>query len=244
LERRHKLEELVKPSPLIGDGFLLTPSDEKIGLLEKKGRLMIRKTLLELLEISASQHSHLCPRQVIGVRMGMYASDLLRIDLPQRKKRLLVIVESDGCFADGVSASTGATIGHRTLRVEDYGKIAAVFADTETGKTIRIAPVLDVRDRAYEYAPVGESRRYFAQLHGYQAMPYSELFFIEDVTLETPLDEIISRPRVRVNCRTCGEEIINEREVVYQDHVQCRPCSRGAYYRPAIKVVQMQVVEV
>jgi formylmethanofuran dehydrogenase subunit E len=174
----------------------------------------------------------------------MYASDLLRIDLPQKKKRLLVFVESDGCFADGVSASTGATIGHRTMRVEDYGKIAAVFTDTETGKTIRIAPVLDVRDRAYEYAPVGESRRYFAQLHGYQVMPYSELFFTEEVVLETPLEEIISRPRVRVNCDICGEEIINEREVEYQGSMQCRPCAMGAYYRPVMMAVQMTRVEV
>lgn len=83
------------------------------------------KTLQKLLAEVAAQHSHLCPRQVIGVRMGMLAAELLDIDLPQINKRLLVIVESDGCFADGVATATGATVGHRTMRVEDYGKVAA-----------------------------------------------------------------------------------------------------------------------
>ena len=56
-----------------------------------------------------------------------------------------MILESDGCFADGLEAATGCTVGHRTLRVEDYGKIAATFVDVSTGQAIRIAPRLDVR---------------------------------------------------------------------------------------------------
>ena len=97
--------------------------------------------LQTLLEISASRHSHLCPRQVLGVRMGMFAGEILGLDLPQLKKRLLTILETDGCFADGVEVATGCTLGHRTLRVEDYGKTAAVFVDTKTGRAARLAVV-------------------------------------------------------------------------------------------------------
>jgi formylmethanofuran dehydrogenase subunit E len=205
---------------------------------------MNKKSLKELLEESAAQHSHLCPRQVIGVRMGMLAADLLELDLPQSKKRLLVIVESDGCFADGVAVATGATVGHRTMRVEDYGKVAAVFVDTQTGRSIRIAPALDVRERANAYAPAGETRRYFAQLHGYQVMPLSEMFFTEEVALQTPIEEIVSRPGVRVNCEACGEEIINEREVKHEDSLLCRSCAGHTYYQPVAIPVQFSQVSV
>jgi formylmethanofuran dehydrogenase subunit E len=202
----------------------------------------MRKSLQELLDESAAQHSHLCPRQILGVRMGMLAADLLDLDLPQTKKRLLVIVESDGCFADGVATATGATVGHRTMRVEDFGKVAAVFADTLTGTTIRIAPALDVRERASAYAPAGETRRYFVQLHGYQLMPFSEMFLTQEIVLRTPIKEIVSRPGVRVNCEICGEEIINERQVEHEGMLLCRACAWGGYYQPAAISVQLAQV--
>ena len=192
---------------------------------------MNKVSLHELLDGSASQHNHLCPRQVLGVRMGMLAGELLDIDLPQTQKRLLVIVESDGCFADGVSTASGATVGHRTLRVEDYGKVAAVFVDTFTRQSIRIAPRLDVRQRAEFYAPPGEDRHYFAQLHGYQVMPLDELFFTEEVILHTPIEEIVSRPGIRTNCHACGEEIINQREVLRDNRMLCSACAGQTYYQ-------------
>jgi len=187
--------------------------------------------LQTLLETSATRHSHLCPRQVLGVRIGLAGAAALEIEVPQQKKRLLTIVESDGCFADGVEVATGCTIGHRTLRVVDYGKIAATFIDTKTGRAVRVAPHLDVRQRACAYAP-DEKRHYFAQLRGYQAMPVEELVTIEDVELTTPIAEIVSRPGVRVNCDVCGEEIINEREVHHQGLTLCKPCAGETYYQP------------
>ena len=75
-------------------------------------------TLLEeLLAQSAEHHKHLCPRQVLGVRMGLYAGDLLGLDLPQTRKRLLTIMETDGCGADGVSVATNCWVGRRTMRI-------------------------------------------------------------------------------------------------------------------------------
>jgi len=200
--------------------------------------------LQSLLEVSARDHSHLCPRQILGVRMGMLAAELLDLDLPQSNKRLLVIVESDGCFADGVAAATGATVGHRTMRVEDYGKVAAVFVDTQSGRSIRIAPALDVRERANDYAPAGETRHYFAQLHGYQVMPLEEIFFTQAVTLNTSIGEIVSRPGVRVNCDICGEEIINEREVHHEGLKLCRACAGKAYYQPCGIEVKFEKVSI
>ncbi len=184
------------------------------------------------LETSSSRHKHLCPRQVLGVRMGMFAGEVLQLALPQPKKRLVAILETDGCFADGLEASTGCTVGHRTLRIEDYGKIAAVFVDTLTRRALRLAPRQNVRERAALYAPE-ETRRYFAQLEGYQIMPFDELFSIQEVTLKSPISAIVSRAGVRVNCSQCGEEVINEREIVRDGLIFCQGCAGPAYYRPA-----------
>ncbi len=187
--------------------------------------------LSALLEKSSSQHNHLCPRQVLGVRIGLAGMKALGFDAPPPKKRLLTIVESDGCFADGVIAATDCTVGHRTLRVEDYGKIAATFVDVKTGRAVRVAPRLDVRQRAYEYVS-DEPRHYFAQLQAYQIMPDEVLLTVHPVTLSRSLEEIISRAGVRVNCTACGEEIINGREIYLDGAPYCIPCARAGYYRP------------
>ncbi len=201
-----------------------------------------------LLEKSASDHSHLCPRQILGVRLGLLGLKSLGFAEPPMKKRLLVIVESDGCFADGVIAATDCTVGHRTLRVEDYGKTAATFVDTNTGHTIRVTPALDIRERAYAYAP-DEPRHYFAQMHAYQVMPDDEMFTVKNVTLNTPVADVISRPGVRVNCSICGEEIINERETYQGNLTLCHTCGNGGYYQIAlddapVHILRMNTVNV
>jgi formylmethanofuran dehydrogenase subunit E len=85
----------------------------------------MNEALYGLLEKSASDHTHLCPRQVLGVRMGLAGLTALEVKAPVTPRTALVIIETAGCFADGIRVATGATVGHRTLRVEDLGKIAA-----------------------------------------------------------------------------------------------------------------------
>ncbi|MCJ7433291.1 MAG: FmdE family protein [Anaerolineales bacterium] len=182
-----------------------------------------------LLDKSSRGHSHLCPRQILGVRIGLAGMSALGFDAPPDKKRLLVITETDGCFADGISAATNCTVGHRTLRVEDYGKVAAVFVDVKMSRAIRIAPVLDIRQRAYAYAP-DEPRHYFAQMQAYQIMPDEEIFTSTEVQLAASIESIVSRPGVRVNCDVCGEEIMNEREIHQNGMTLCHTCAHGGYY--------------
>ena len=61
-------------------------------------------------------------------------------------------------------------------------------------------------------------------------MPDDELLTIQPIILTTPVQEIVSRAGVRVNCDACGEEIINEREVILHGRVLCRACGWGSYY--------------
>jgi formylmethanofuran dehydrogenase subunit E len=187
-----------------------------------------------LLNASARKHSHLCPRQILGVRIGLKGIAVLGLQPEDiARKRLLIIAETDGCFIDGVIAATGCDFGHRTLRVEDYGKIAATFIDTETECCVRIVPALDIRYKALTYAP-SEPRHYFAQMQSYQTMADDELLTVQEVALLRPVAEIISKPGVRVNCEVCGEEIMNEREVISEGCTLCRTCAGQGYYQTVI----------
>ena len=189
----------------------------------------ISQTLQRALDVVSARRRHLCPRQTLGARAAIAGTGLLELEVPRADKRLLVIVETDGCFVDGVEAVTGVSVGRRTLRVEDYGKIAATFVDVKTERALRVAPRVDVRERAWDYAPE-QKRRYFAMLHGYQRMPDAELLSFEWVELAKPIAAIVSRAGARVNCGGCGEEIINEREVVEDGVTLCRSCAGGGYY--------------
>ena len=82
-------------------------------------------------------------------RTGVQA---LRFDEPPLKKRLLLISETDGWFVDRVNAATKCTVGHRTLHVEDYGRIAITFVDIQTSCAVRVALTLDIRKRDSAFA--------------------------------------------------------------------------------------------
>lgn len=194
-----------------------------------------------LLEASSARHSHLCPRQVLGVRMGLAGAAALGLEAPRSDKRLLVIAETDGCFLDGLSVAAGVAPGRRTMRVEDYGKVAATFIDVQTEQALRLAPRPDVRTAALAYAP-GEHRHYFAQLTGYQVMPDDELFAVTPVTLTRSVAELVSRPGVRVNCTACGEEIINQREVLVGEQALCVTCAHGGYYAAPVVAALPQMM--
>lgn len=187
--------------------------------------------LQALLQASAARHAHLCPRQVLGVRLALLAGQLLDLALPQTDKRLLTIVETDGCAADGVEVGSGCAVGRRTLRVEDYGKVAATFIDTRTGRAVRIVPRGQARALALAFAPECEDR-WHGQLVGYQRMPDVLLLDWQWVELLTPIARLVSQPGLRTECRNCGEEILNEREVIRDGTVLCRACAGHAYYRP------------
>ena len=110
-------------------------------------------TLQACIDQLSEVHQHLCPKQVLGVRIAMLAAQWHGVELPQADKRLFAFVETDGCFADGVAAGSGCSVGHRTMRVEDYGKVAATFADAQTGAAVRIHPHPRSRVIAQRYAP-------------------------------------------------------------------------------------------
>jgi formylmethanofuran dehydrogenase subunit E len=189
-----------------------------------------------LLAKSVERHKHLCPRQVLGVRIGL--GGLLALGLiddryaPQfnnDKKRLLTIVELDGCGADGIAAATDCHVGRRTMRVMDYGKVAATMVDRLTETAVRVWPSTNARTLAEQYAP-HEKSPWHAYLKAYQYMPENVLLSVKKVKLVQNIAQLISIPNLRALCATCGEEIMNERELLVNGRILCRTCSGDGYY--------------
>jgi formylmethanofuran dehydrogenase subunit E len=116
--------------------------------------------------------------------------------------------------------------------VEDYGKVAATFVDTQTHRAWRIAPHPAARELATMYAPQAQNR-WEAMLQGYQVMPLDELLVAAPVVLRVSVESLVSRAGARAICTACGEEIVNERELLVGGRVLCRTCAEGGYYTPA-----------
>ena len=193
-----------------------------------------------LLKDSATHHHRVCPRQVLGVRIGLFAGRTFEMLLPQPEKRLLAIAETDGCFVDGISAATGCYVGRRTLRIEDYGKTAATFVDTLTEQAVRIAPRISAREQAWNYAPSARNK-WEAQLIGYKYIPDEFLFHWQWVELSVPVKQIVGQAGGRVPCEICGEEIINQREVIREGTVLCKSCAGSAYFRSSLESTSLPV---
>ncbi len=164
--------------------------------------------------------------------MGRLAGALLGLELPRPDKRLFVFMETDGCASDGVAVATGAWVGRRTMRMVDFGKVAATFVDTQNQMAVRIYPHPESRKRAIASAPEA-SDRWHAQLLGYQRLPDDNLLVGEPVRLTVDLAAMIGRPGIRSVCAECGEEIINQREVRWGGVELCRACAGEAYCTPA-----------
>ena len=161
--------------------------------------------------------------------MGILAGEVLGLDLPRADKRLLTIVETDGCATDGIAVVTNCSVGRRTMRVEDCGKVAATFVDTESEHAVRLVPRSNVRQLAYQYVPKARNK-WEAQLAGYQCMPSSDLLDVHPVHLTTPLPQSLGRPGMKATCDMCGEEVMNGREAVQDGKTLCRTCAGQSYY--------------
>jgi formylmethanofuran dehydrogenase subunit E len=162
---------------------------------------------------------------VLGARIGLAGLQSLDKPVRQEKKELLVISETDGCFLSGLEAATNVSVNHRTMRVVDFGKLAATIVHVASDQAFRISLKPNIRKLAWVYARENENRHYFAMLTGYQKMPLAELIAVKKVKLSIPAFQLISRPGIRTNCTKCGEEIINEREILKDGDPYCLDCA-------------------
>lgn len=187
----------------------------------------------ELLLECERLHGHICPGQLLGVRMALLGCELIGIREPRGadRKRLIVWVEIDRCMTDAVSAVTGVRLGRRSLKFLDYGKVAATFYNTETGEGVRVLALDEARRLADERFPQVESKKE-RQMRAYREASNEELFKTSRVIVDFTESDAPGRTRSRTSCKNCGEGVNDGREVVSEDgRALCKPCAYGAYYR-------------
>jgi formylmethanofuran dehydrogenase subunit E len=186
-----------------------------------------QRDLDDLLAEAVAFHGHLCPGQVLGVRMAQAGCREVGVDDPRGAgKSLAVFVEIDRCATDAIQAVTGVSLGKRTLKYVDYGKTAATFVNVASGRAVRVAAREDAREEAMRRAPAeGDRRR--AMLAGYRVMDEASLIAVAPVVVAPGW---LDRPRVRVLCEACGEGVNYEREVRLEARTLCRACAAPSYY--------------
>jgi formylmethanofuran dehydrogenase subunit E len=185
-----------------------------------------------LLKNSAAAHGHLCPGQVVGVRMAMLGCRLIGLDEPTRHdqiKKLIVYVEMDRCTADAVAHVTGVKLGRRSLKFADYGIMAATFVNLETKKAFRILSTEEARELAPVYAP-GVTVKHAQQLEAYMSMPDCVLFQVQKVDVDIGEFDMPGPTRRKVACSRCGQVVRDHREMLVDGQMYCQPCAKGAYY--------------
>ena len=190
------------------------------------------KSLEEYLTLAARYHKHLCPGQVLGVRMAMLGLREIGIGEPEKHaKRILTFVEIDRCATDAVSLVSGCRLGQRTLKYLDYGKVAATFVNLETDQAVRVSAREDSRLQAKAKFPqLGGAYR--QQLEAYKLMADEELFTVQRVRVRLQPEDLPGQPRSRILCDQCGEGINDGRERLIDGRRICRACAGEGYYEP------------
>ena len=185
-----------------------------------------------LLEKSSLAHGHLCPGQVVGVRMALLGCRLIGLDDPagsDQIKKLLVYVEMYRCAADAVAHVTGVKLGRRSLKFMDYGIMAATFVNLESNSSIRVLSTEEARDLASRYAPEIEGKPE-QQIEAYKRMPDCVLFRVQKVQVKLNDFDLPGPTRRKVLCSSCGQVIRDSREIVIEGQALCKPCTEESYF--------------
>ncbi len=207
-------------------GFTLTKTKERK-----------ESSLDSILKKTAAFHGHLCAGTVIGTRMALAGLREVGITDPEgsQSKDFLVFVETDRCPIDAISVVSGARISRRSLKFLDWGKVAATFVNTRTGKAVRISCPDSARELVDNYA----SGEYTDDRHGktareadaYKVMPEKELFIIDSVRVD---NYKFSKEKFKIQCEKCGDIVNDHKEMIVDGRVLCRPCGEGKSYYNAL----------
>jgi formylmethanofuran dehydrogenase subunit E len=181
----------------------------------------------ELLQKAESAHGHMCPGQILGVRMALLGLHRLGIEDPigRERKRLVTYVEIDRCATDAIGMVTGCRLGKRTLKFRDWGKMAATFVDLESSRAIRVVALEDSRQTAERRYSHLESKK-AQQMAAYRELEDSELFREQWVKTTIDAAELPGFKGERFLCARCGEGVNFQRFEEVNGARLCLSCAR------------------
>lgn len=187
----------------------------------------------DLLAQAVNAHGHLCPGQVLGVRMGMLGLSLFGLTAPlghRDIKKMVVVVEIDRCAADALATSTGVKLGRRSLKFMDYGLMAATFWHLPDGRAYRVAVREDCRAKAAALFP-GPLDPHALEIEAYQIMSADDLFTVQEVAVHIPPEDLPGVRTPKSFCQACGEVIRHGRHILVEGRLLCRNCAGAGYFR-------------
>ncbi len=176
-------------------------------------------------------HGHLAPGVALGLRMSEIA--LSKLGLPKGSKMLFAVCETNRCLPDAIQAATGCTLGHNSIIIENYGKLALTIVNGVTKKGIRVA--LNISAQTYSELMAAWMMR-LSKLSkqdehelSMQLLELDEKYCtIQNVTIN------IERPGMEndsiVKCSKCNECFPSSYGVISGSNVYCRACSKTSYY--------------
>jgi len=170
------------------------------------------------LEKCRDYHGHLCMGQALGARIGIKGMELIA---PDRPKDVIVFVENDRCVADAVLVVSETRVGRRTLKMRDYGRMAATFHNTATGKSWRVRAAYDGPK-----VEAGEDA-----LRDLMDLPDEAMVAWQEVVVDLPEAEMPGHPKRVVPCTVCGERVFDFKDRPGEAGPVCQACAEGAYYK-------------
>ena len=197
------------------------------------------ESLDELLRRAEAAHGHMCPGQVLGVRMAVLGLSRLRGELglmdPEGadRKRLVTFVEIDRCATDAIGLVTGCRLGKRTLKFRDWGKMAATFVDLASGRGVRVVALEESRELSRALYGHIESKS-GQQMADYRELADAQLFREEWVRVDVDPAELPGYKGERILCPRCGEGVNFGRFSEIEGQRLCLSCAEPElhYWKP------------
>ncbi|HEQ70868.1 MAG TPA: hypothetical protein ENN69_00120 [Spirochaetia bacterium] len=208
-------------------------------------RLVQSRDLAGCLLAAGTLHGHYCPGLALGVYASVAAMNRSRESFSDGLENLLAIVEVNSCFADGVQAVTGCTLGNNSLVYRDLGKTAFTLLRRGSPRGIRVSVKTDFGALLNETYPefstlfekvikkrAGSTEDMTAfKVKGREAsfgllsLPAERLFDIREVETEPPPFAPIVESLV---CARCGEQVMKTKSVTAGADTLCRACAGAA----------------
>jgi formylmethanofuran dehydrogenase subunit E len=113
--------------------------------------------------------------------------------------------------------------------------MAATFVNLDTGKAFRVVSTEEARSLANAYTPE-IVEKYRQQLEAYKRMPDSVLFRVQQVRMLMDECDLPGPTRYKAACSRCGQVVRDQREVIKNKAVLCKPCAQDSYFSDAREV--------
>lgn len=234
-----------------GRNFEIRYPRAQITQLIKTGKL--EDMLLE----AGKLHGHYCPGLAMGIIAAYHGMLALakkhqispaRLQNSEGMEEMMVIIENNSCFTDGIQYVSGCTLGNNGLIYHDFGKTAVTFflrhgkltegvRLVSNGRIDQVIRAADPRFEALFTSVVKENDRdpellkQFKEVSAAAAFsivsrPWEELFRMEIVPVEVPDYAPIRKSLI---CSLCGEEFMQGKEAQTDPNVLCASCAGAGY---------------